>query len=399
MGIEITVKNEDGEKSKFNIQDKEIVDYLQEDWVNIEQRLNLSLRIGIIAIKATSTSVDTNYIDKEFQKLQYSFDERFRKFQEEWDQGVRSVFGDDFRNMQECMDPNGDDTPTAKFLDMIDKKMKDLLAEMDPSDTDTPIGKFKKEMIDRMTEIVQEINVKKAVQEEKSKGTAKGVEYEEAVYQTLLEIGTCLRDTIQATGSDPGVGGNKKGDIMISLSDVPDLKIVVEAKKKKIVLNQKFYDDEIRGGMENRSASSAILVVHPDFNPGNLPLHFFKEAIVAEYDPEVDDRTAIIVAYQLARRIALEKSKGREELDLSQFRSHLSTISAYVDHISKIEGAITNSIRNLESVREDVKSTKLKLKEALDQLMSDLDEGDDDGSLLSKLPEDDLRGEGGSPVL
>ena len=187
-------------------------------------------------------------------------------------------------------------------------------------------------------------------------------------------MGTPAGDTVIPTGSEPGVGGNKKGDVVVEISDKPDLKFVIEAKKKTIALNQKFYDDEIKGAMDNRGASMAILVVHPNYNPGDLPFYYFKDAIVSEYDPEVDDRTAISVAYQLARKISIETStKVSEGIDLNRFKDKLETIMAHVDHISKIEGALTNSINNLDKIKSDVQSTKEKLKDSLNDLIKDIE--------------------------
>jgi len=377
--MELTILNREGESKKFEISDRDVRDFIEENWEEVEEKINLVLKIGVGAIKASSTTVDTNYVDKEFQKLSTEFNERFRKFQEEWDRGIESVFGEDFRKMQECMDPDRPNTPNRKTIEYMDDRIKQLIQEMDPNEEGTPIGKFRKEMLNSMQEVLKEVAVKKMVAEEKEKGTAKGVEYEDDVFTALQELGTVHGDSVFPTGKEPGAGGNKKGDVVIEISDIANLRLVFEAKKKSIAMTQKFYDDEIKGSLENRAATKAILVVHPDYNPGKAPLFFWKDAIVVEYDPDIDDRTALSVAYQLSRKLAIETvTKGKDTIDLSRFRTQLMTVLAYVDHISKIEGGITNSMNSLDKVKRDAQDTKEKLKEALNELLEQLEVEDDE---------------------
>ena len=67
--MEIRVRNDKGEERTFNISDKDVRDYLEENWEDVEEKLNLALKIGVVTIKASSITVDTNYVDKEFQRL------------------------------------------------------------------------------------------------------------------------------------------------------------------------------------------------------------------------------------------------------------------------------------------------------------------------------------------
>ena len=67
--MEIRVRNDKGEERTFNISDKDVRDYLEENWEDVEEKLKLAMKIGVVTIKASSITVDTNYVDKEFQRL------------------------------------------------------------------------------------------------------------------------------------------------------------------------------------------------------------------------------------------------------------------------------------------------------------------------------------------
>jgi hypothetical protein len=372
--MEISIQIKDGETKEFEIIDKDVREFVEENWEEVDEKINLALKIGVGAIKASSTTVDTNYVDKEFQRLSGEFNERFRNFQEDWEKNIVSVFGEDFVKMQDSLDPDRPDTPNRKMVEYMDERIKQLILEMDPNEEGTPIGKFRKEMIDHMTELRELFAGKKAADEEREKGTGKGRPYEENVFLALHDIGARFGDTVLPTGDESDIGRGKKGDVISEINEVEGLKVVFEAKKRKINLNQTFYDEEIKGAMAERGATKAVLVVHPEYVKVKTPLSFWKEAIVCLYDPEVGDTTALEVGYQLSRRFAIDQvTEGEAEIDMTEFKARLNTIQAYIKHIAAIEGQMSKSIDGLNNIKADLRQTKENLREELDELLNEIE--------------------------
>jgi len=370
--MEMKVVNDEGAQVEIRIQDPDVRDYIDENWGDLEGKLALVLKVGVGAIKASSTAVDTNYVDKEFDKLQVRFNERFRLFQEEWDTKVQVLFGEDFRNMKECMDPDKPDTPTRRTVEMIDERMKTLMSDMDPAEESTPIGRFRKEMLMNLKELRDLFQAKRAAEEVEEKTTLKGLRYEDVVFDRVHSVGTTFMDSVQSTGDIPGIGSSKKGDVVAQLHGHEGLSVVMEIKDSgTLKINDGYYKKEILSAMENRGASASILIAHPSVYPVDKPLFVWKDrCVVCRYDPDLDDDTILEVAYQLARDIAIRAVlEGPEEFSLSEFEETLKEISLNAQTLESIERKLSRSINNLGDIRDELNRVKTNIRANLKELM------------------------------
>lgn len=381
--MEITVRNAEGDLKEFDISDKDVRDYLEENWDEVEEKFNLALKIGAVTIKASSTKVDTNYVDKEFQRLSTEFNERFRKFQEDWDKSVDSVFGEDFRKMQDCLDPDKPDTPTKRTLEYMDKMTRELIEQMDPNEDTTPLGRFKKDMLQNLKEIRDLFQAKKAAEEVEGKTTLKGIKYEDVVFTNIHDIGSTFMDTIESTGAIPGIGSSKKGDIVSELHGYDGLKIAMEVKDSgSLKKNDKYYKSEIQAAMDNRGAIASILIAHPSIYPFEKPFFLWKDnTVVCRYDPDTDDTTILEVAYQLSREIAIRMvQQGPEEFSLSDFEDTLKEISIQAMTLESVEKKLTRSINNITDIRDELNKAKTHIRTYIKELLDRISPEDDEES-------------------
>ncbi len=386
--MEISVCRDDEEK-RIDLVDRDIRQFIDDNWDTIESDLVVALKIGITALKTSSTTVDTNYVDKEFQRLSGDFNERFRKFQEEWDTKVTEVFGDDFRKMKDSMDPDKPQTPTGKLMGNFDLKIKEFFKDMNPVDERTPLGLLRIEFNRTLNEVMKELRAKKAAEDVEERTTLKGIRYEDQVFERILDIGSTFRDSVESIGAAKGIGSSMKGDIISEIHGYDGLNIVFEVKDSgTLKITDKYYKTNIQTAMDNRGAKVAVLVSHPSVYPEVKPFFVWKErTVVCRYDPEIEETTVLEIAYQLARDIAIGMvESGPEEFSLSEFEETLKEINVQALNLENIEKKMTRTITNMTDLRDDLNKAKtqirLNIKDLLDQINPEEDGSEEQNSLL-----------------
>lgn len=376
--MRVVLENEKGERKEFSFDDMDVQNFIDENWEDIETKLLLAMKAGVNSIKASSTSINTDYVEKEFNKLQKEFENRFKEFQETWDRNVREVFGDDFRKMKDSIDPKDPRSPTGELMERLDIKVKEMFREMDPADELTPLGKLRIEMLRNMNEVMKELKSKRDVEDMEQKTTLKGLKYEDVVFEKIHEIGSTMMDNVDSTGAIPGIGSSKKGDIVSELHGYEDLKIAMEVKDSGTLRkNDKYYKSEIQAAMENRGAIASMLIAHPTIYPFDKPMFLWREnTVVCRYDPDIDDTTILEVAYQLIREIAVRMVKeGPREFSLKDFEVTINEINIQAMNLESIEKKVTRSITNLGDIRDELNKTKTNIRANIQELINRINEG------------------------
>ncbi len=377
--MELIIK--DGKKEKtITLEDDDVLKFIDDNWDNIEDRFRTMMKIGVNVLQTSQTSVDTNYVDKEFQRLKTTFDKRIEGFQKEWEEKVRKIFGEDFCKLQESIDPDDPESPTGKLIEEMEDKLSEVISEMDPEEEDSPLGRLKSSLERKINNILVEMGKTEGREEEAVKGTGKGTTYEEDIEIALNDIVAPFNDVVYPTGAKPGPSGSKKGDVVVELDGSAGRKVVLEVKRKRLNLTAKFYDEEIKEAMANRGAQASILVVHPEHaDVLGRPLRLWKSSTVAcVYDPETGDTTALEVAYQLARNIALSKDQTGGKIDLFTFRDKLDYINGRVEQITNIEKAMTKSLNSLGESKEALNKLKKEVLEELTELLDNIGNGEEE---------------------
>lgn len=120
------------------------------------------------------------------------------------------------------------------------------------------------------SELREHLNIQKAVIEEAEKGTQKGRDFENVLYEKVALLGQQLQDdTENVTGVVGNVPRSKVGDYVITLgetSGAPGKRIVVEAKMGQ---SYKMKDaiSELNEAKENRKADCGIFVFAKGYQP------------------------------------------------------------------------------------------------------------------------------------
>jgi hypothetical protein len=202
--------------------------------------------------------------------------------------------------------------------------------------------------------------------DEREKGTAKGLDFEEAVEARLDTLLRGTGDLVEPTGTAVGnsVRG-RKGDFLITLDPTSTrglpVRVAVEAKSGRVGLAKLCRDlDETR---HNRDAVIAVAVYRAGNAPsGCAPFTLHGEHVICEFDQDDPDDTAFTAAVRLGRALALAGSRDHADVvdaaavrrDLEGIRAQLNAIVGMKSKLTSISTA-TGDVRNgLEALRQGV---------------------------------------------
>ena len=277
-------------------------------------------------------------------------------------------FGKEGGEIYRILNPDDESTPIGKFR-------KRLQEELDADREGTAFNKLMKVMDDGFQNVLIALGAAEAAEEEREKGTAKGLDLETYVYESLDSIARHFDDSVEHIGSGKGPLG-RVGDVLIRVNprDTGNVKrkIVVEVRNRKLTMSGKnsFFKD-LDGAKENRDAHFAIGAVHeskiPDvcgcfrIYPGNN--------IICSVSMD-EDPFALEIAYKVARA-ELVFSALREEVrfDPSQFKIKIKEIEGQLDTIRSIKGALTGASGKIDNAKENLKEMEDSIREILGEVL------------------------------
>lgn len=172
-----------------------------------------------------------------------------------------------------------------------------------------------------LTEIAQQVAASTARHDERAKGTAKGLEYQEAVHSRLWLEADHHGDLVEDVAGVKGHTG-KTGDSLVILNQDEmtgrEIKVIWEAKSQKgksasAVLS------ELDTAMTNHGALAGVMVFEKrDLLPkGFGPVQLFSgNRMVCVFNPDETDALELQIAYRVARGLAKVASSGaRAKID------------------------------------------------------------------------------------
>jgi hypothetical protein len=291
--IEISIKTNDSI----------IVDYFYEiPKEHIEKEAIEALKVGIIAIRSASPNLDTRIVEEKFQEVENSISNKLEKYFQEKAGYVPLT-------LNEFLGENG------KLNVIIDKKIgpaSDFAKKLDPSNRESvicllegtvknilneaskevikefsfdneqssviklrealikEINKLKEDNTKYFVELKEGLGILKGQAEEAKKGTKKGKEFQEAIYDYLAEICGNVDDACTFVANTPGIIPRcKVGDITIELgegSGAKGEKIAIEIKGEENYSIEKA-KEEAKVAKENRNASICIFIFEKGIEP------------------------------------------------------------------------------------------------------------------------------------
>ncbi|MCK5283503.1 MAG: hypothetical protein KAK00_08925 [Nanoarchaeota archaeon] len=264
--------------------------------------------------------------------------------------------------IQELLDSTKTDSPLKLLKEQIFEKFKNLKEE----DLKGLDEKLKAMREDELKDIRDEVLRQKAIEEEKDKGTQKGYDFEENVYELLEEISSFYEDKICQVG---GVysGRGKVGDICVDLDCNANKKIVIECKDSSSYKGStKKTLDEINKAIKNRNAKFGIFVfAKKDQMPPSLrPIKITDTYIVTCFEKE-----NLYIAYRLAK-ILLSKNKDNNnvEIDFAKVTKELVKIEEKLADIDTMQGKASNIINSGEYIRSNLGLLQSHIESGIDVL-------------------------------
>jgi hypothetical protein len=204
---------------------------------------------------------------------------------------------------------------------------------------------------------------KSATQKERARGTAKGIEFEDAVEGYLAEIVQSTGDMVERTG---GARGNsvrdKVGDFVVTLNPSwtrgLDIRVVLEAKDSAVTVSK--MAQQLREARANRDALVAVAVYAPQSAPtGVAPLTLHGDDVFCVFDPETGDCTGLEAALRLARAMALVAARNETaEIDTGVVQTALAEIRTQVNAVQGMKGKLTSISNVADEVADGLSSLK-----------------------------------------
>jgi hypothetical protein len=342
-----------------------------------------ALRIGLIAIQDAVTSVDTDVVRREFEKLVEQNTAANEQAAKALEDVLRANFADGDGRLPRTLERFLGDKGALKTLvdELFDESRRDsaigrigtllgryfdgdssrLAQLLDPTRLGSPLHQFRQEMTDGFRGLHERLAAleaaSKARADERSRSAAKGGDFEVLLDGMLGELARGAGDLIERTGTETGaIVGSKKGDFVLTLDPRvtrgADVRLVVEAKDR--TMSARAMRDELREARENRGACVAIAVWSASHAPtGIAPFAVVGEDVHVVIDPEAPDRAYLEAAVRLARLLALATLGEREvEVDAQAIARALAGVKEQLDAIRALKTQLTSVATVTKSVAE-----------------------------------------------
>jgi len=331
------------------------------------------LRVGLLALRSTGVTVNVDYIQKEFERLLRQTDESHQKAAEEVERQFRGAFADEDGRLPRTLEKFlGDKGSFRKFVDdLFDDNRRDsaigrirtvlagyfdgdgaIVARMlDPRREDSPLHGFRAEVREQLKDLTDQIVRLEAAREaradERARGTAKGLDFEDAVEARLEVIARGCGDVVEATGRVVGDGIRcRKGDFVQTLNPswtrgLP-VRIAIEAKSGSVGLLK--LCRELEAARVNRGAAIAVAVFATGCAPtGCAPFTLHGEHVICEVDVDDPGDRSLDAAVRLARALALAASREQSvELDVAAVHRHLDDARAHLKAVTSMKTKLTS---------------------------------------------------------
>ena len=349
-----------------------------------------AMRIGLQTICSAGVSLTTDVVRAEFARLSERLEQTNARAAEAVEQQLRANFGDGDgrlprtleqflgedgklrRLVGELFDPNRREGAigqlTAQLERYFDGDASQLARLLDPTREGSPLHQFRNEVSGEFRSLQERLVAleagERARAEERANGTAKGIDFEDALEARLADMARNQGDLLERTGTDAGDSlRSKKGDFVLGIDPSRtrgvDLRVVIEAKDRSVSLRR--FSAELAEARENRRAAVALAIFTPQSAPASVaPLALIGSDVFCVYDPEADATpVALEAAVRLARILALARLRESSvQLDAAAVQEALAEIVRQVGEVqgaksrlTSISNAATDVARTLDTMR------------------------------------------------
>jgi hypothetical protein len=274
------------------------------------------------------------------------------------------------------LDPDRSDSHTGRLVAAVTELLgpggqlaERLEAAFDSSDAGSGLGRVVETFERRFQELRDLVVGEQHRSEEATRGTAKGLEYEDQVEEILRTqaraMGGCVVERTGLMGGKLGLN-SKVGDFVVTLTD--GTRVAVEAKNvaKMPLTGKTGILAELDQAIDNRDSSWAICISASDAFPdevGAFAVYGNRLLVV-----ESGDGTLTGVAMRWIQSSAAALADNVDQIDAATAQERLGRIRDLAQHFSRNKRALTAAQDGLESVRHDLDSLRSQLIELVDDV-------------------------------
>jgi hypothetical protein len=342
-----------------------------------------ALRIGLIALQDAATSVDTDLVRREFEKLVAQTAAANEQAARAVEEVLRTNFADGDGRLPRTLERFlGNRGALATFVnELFDETKRDsaigrmrgllgtyfdgdaskLAQLLDPTRLGSPLHQFRQEVSEGFRGIHERLAAieaaSRARSEERSRSAAKGGDFEDLLEGLLGDLARGAGDLLDRTGTEAGaIVGSKKGDFVLTLDPRltrgADVRIVVEAKDR--TMSPRAMRDELREARENRGATIAIAAWSVRHAPtGVAPFTVSGDDVHVVIDPESPDPAYLEAAVRLARLLAIAHLGERDvDMDAEAISRALTGVREQLEAIRGLKTQLTSMAGVAKSVSE-----------------------------------------------
>ena len=372
-----------------------------------------ALEIGARVLDREQTGANVEAVKAEMEKAARELNEQFasraQAATEALEGRLDAVFAPDAGHLHRALERHFSDASSeavqhrvkALVAEVLARSREDLQRQFSAEDERNPLGDFKRmtaaiikqasdrqdasqrALLDKLGALeleVQRLHAERELEEgvaaERERGTAKGRDYEELVYEAVDALATAQGDTADPVGDLKEATG-KTGDVVVGIdgcAGAPRGRIVFEAKNSKLTRPRAL--QELDDALAERNADFAVLVVPGDDKvPARMtPLREVSgDKLIVTYDPEEGSRLALEVGYALARaRVLMARGDGAG-LDEGALRDAIERALTAMEDVRKVKLNLTGATKNIDDARTVLDAMSSRVRELLDDMNAALD--------------------------
>lgn len=362
-----------------------------------------AVRIGLQALANAGNGANVDVVRAEFDRMIEHMTATHARAAEALEASLRANFADgegrlprtlesflgDSGRLQRLtaalFDPNRRDSAVGQLNEVLgryfDGDGSRLAQLLDPTREASPLYQFRNEVSGEFRSLGERIASLEAANRvragERSRGTAKGIEFEDLVADRLAELARGVGDFLERTGTDAGDAlRSKKGDFVLTIDPTRthgrDLRVVIEAKDRS--LSRRLLAEELTAARANRGAAIALAVFTPAHAPaGVVPFALVGSDVYAVYDPEADDGVGLEAAFRVARVMALLTMRDTTgQIDLAAVGEALQDVQFAVENVRKMKSRLTSigtAAQEVGGLLDDLRERVLASVRDIDDLL------------------------------
>ena len=336
-----------------------------------------AIEIGVRVLDREQAGANAEWIRAEMEKaareLDREFAERARALGQELDGRLDRLFSD---GSSEAVQHR----VRELVAETMAKARADLVRQFSSADDSNPLADLKRNTVAALTEAaelqdrhlrelhgelarvkqeLQGLRDEREKQEqlaaERERGTAKGREYEELVFEALDALAGGQGDDCDAVGDVKGAT-RKTGDVVVGVEGCRGPargRIVFEAKNSRLTKPEAMR--ELDRGRQERDADYAVLVVPSE---DKLPARtqqlreYNGDKLLVVFDPEEGPSRELELAYRLARARVLMARAEAGALDAAAIAELAERALGAMEDVRSIKQKLTGATTSIDAARE-----------------------------------------------